>query len=408
MTTPDSSVIARPRAIHSADPPLRLLKCTAALLLLTVPVLLLDLGSNPDMAYILAGATAIQIGSRPRPRQLIYAGAVALIVGACYLAAAGHLYTSWAAWLSASAAALGVGSLAVLCVASFATEDDAAARHALKSVSIIPVFALAGSLFMQIAQNIPPRTFDLYLYKFDAQLGVQAGFWCGRLFLRSPLLKELESVVYNALGIFPAVVFSAGLKINRRLPFNPLTTFVWAGIASFCLYQICPGTAPSAVFHGAYPGNPPAAGLLPLARIEVPGSWRNAMPSMHTTWALLAWTCSLRLQRWIRIFSTAFVALTCLAALGLGQHYLVDLIVACAFTVAASAACCGDLPFSAPARWQALAVAGAVTLGWLVMLRLGWLLSLPQPVAWLAVGATVIGSGVLQTRLIRAHHAIAA
>ncbi len=258
---------------------------------------------------------------------------------------------------------------------------------------------------MQAAVNVPAKTFDVYLYKFDDLLGFQASFWLGSLFQRFPAFKEFETLVYDAVGMFPAIVFAAGLRANRRLPFHPLMTFVLAGTVAFVLYQICPGTAPISAFPSAYPNHPPSAGSLPLEPIAVPDSWRNAMPSMHVTWALLAWSCSLMLQRWVRAFCTVFLALTCVATLGLGQHYLADLTVACSFTVAVSAACCVDLPWSAPARRHALTAAGCITLGWLILLRLGWLLVMPGPMAWLAVLATVAGSAVLQTRLLRAHKA---
>jgi len=379
-----------------------LLGSAVALLVLLLVVLLLNLSANRDLAFIFAGAAAIQVSSHRRARDLVYAGVVATMVLACFLAAAGHAYASWTSWVSAACGALGVGSLAVLSVRTFAS-DDPAARFALKWASLIPVFALVGSLAMQAALNVPAKTFDVYLYKFDGMLGFQASFWLGSLFLRFPALKEFENLVYDSLGVLPAIVFAAGLRANRRLPFNPLTAFVLAGTVAFFLYQICPGTAPISAFPRAYPNHPPAAGSLPLEAMAVPDAWRNAMPSMHVTWALLAWSCSLTLQRWMRAFCTVFLALTCLATLGLGQHYLADLIVACSLTVAVSAACCADLPWSAPARWHALTAAGCITLGWLILLRLGWLLLLPVPAVWLAVLATVAGSAVLQTRLLRAH-----
>lgn len=379
-----------------------------ALLVLLLVVMLLNLSANRDLAFIFAGASAIQLGSCRRARELVYAGVVGAMVLACFLAAAGHAYASWTAswtfWVSAAAGALGVGSLAVLSVRAFGA-DDPAARFALKWACLIPVFALVGSVAMQAALNVPAKTFDIYLYKFDGLLGFQASFWLGSLFLRFPAFKEFENLVYDALGMFPAMVFAAGLRANRRLPFNPLTAFVLAGTVAFFLYQICPGTAPMSAFPQAYPNHPPAAASLPLEPMAVPDAWRNAMPSMHVTWALLAWSCSLTLQRWIRAFCTVFLALTCLATLGLGEHYLADLIVACSLTVAVSAASCADLPWSAPARWHALTAAGCITLGWLILLRLGWMLVVPRPVAWLAVVATVAGSAVLQTRLLRAHKA---
>ncbi len=373
--------------------------------------LLYNLPADRPMVFIVAGAAAIQLGSFRNPRELLHAGAFAVAAASWYVISAGHphpslLYASWQDWLSLCVSALGVGAFANLSLRSFAGLEDPRAMYPLKSAVILPAFALAASLAMQFSLNLPRETFDLFLYKFDGRLGFQASFWCGRLFELHPALKDFESVVYDALGVMPAVVFAVGLRMKRRLPFNPLAAFVWAGLAAYCLYQICPGTAPFAVFHGEFPSNPPPSSSLALQRIEVPGSWRNAMPSMHVTWVLLAFSCSIVLPLWTRWLTGIFVALTCLATLGLGQHYLVDLIVACPFTVAVSAACV-RIPFGVPARSQAFVISSLATLAWLVLLRLGWLTVAPSPVAWVGVIGTLAGSAILQTRLLLADQRLA-
>src|SRR5205085_8183990 len=82
----------------------------------------------------------------------------------------------------------------------------------------------------------------------------------------------------------------------------------------------------------------PAISSLSLQPVLIPRAIRNAMPSVHFACALLIWWNVARLSlRW-RIAAALFLLLTVFATLGFGEHYLIDLIVAVPFSVAAQAA----------------------------------------------------------------------
>ncbi len=70
----------------------------------------------------------------------------------------------------------------------------------------------------------------------------------------------------------------------------------------------------------------PAVGPAWVGVVNAP---RNAMPSLHMTWALLALWYSPRRLLWA---SAVSVRLTALATVGLGEHYLIDLAAAVPFT----------------------------------------------------------------------------
>ena len=71
------------------------------------------------------------------------------------------------------------------------------------------------------------------------------------------------------------------------------------------------------------------------APLDVPaGLERTGMPSLHLTWVLLAWYFAPRTPRWVRPLLALFVGTTVVATLGLGQHFLVDLIAAIPYTAA--------------------------------------------------------------------------
>ena len=91
------------------------------------------------------------------------------------------------------------------------------------------------------------------------------------------------------------------------------------------------------------------------------GRIRTGMPSLHLTWAVISWWFAPRSPRWLRPLLAGFVVTTCLATIGLGQHYLIDLIVAVPFMIGVIALF--------ERRWTLAGVATLVTTMLLVALR---------------------------------------
>ncbi len=175
---------------------------------------------------------------------------------------------------------------------------------------------------------------------------------------------------------------------GQRMPANPLMLFVVTGIAGFILYQICPATGPIHVFAAKFPDAPPSAATVQTMVLD--NFPRNALPSLHSAWALLIWWSARYCRNWIRWSASAFLALTLLATLGLGEHYLIDLVVAAPFAVAAMSAC--------TRHYGRAAGAGTLVLGWLFYLRFALPAFSFSPFgAWTAVLVTVILSVALAT-----------
>jgi hypothetical protein len=86
-----------------------------------------------------------------------------------------------------------------------------------------------------------------------------------------------------------------------------------------------------------------------------------------------------------------FAALTALATLGLGEHYLIDLVVAVPYALAIFA-----FSSNTPERRTPLAVASALVLAWMLYLRTGWYAA---PLSWALVLGTVDTGFTLQRRL---------
>jgi hypothetical protein len=101
------------------------------------------------------------------------------------------------------------------------------------------------------------------------------------------------------------------------------------------------------------------------------------MPSLHVTLALLIVINTNGLSRTVRTFAIIFASSTIMATLALGQHYLIDLIVAAPFTSAiqAMARSIVSAKWPSPGFW----IGSACVAGWLFVLvtHVEWFLEVP-------------------------------
>jgi hypothetical protein len=167
-----------------------------------------------------------------------------------------------------------------------------------------------------------------------------------------------------------------------------LTAAVVAGALGFALYFACPAVGPHQAFGPPYPNAwPPAPSGAPLitAALDAP---RNGMPSLHTVWALLIWFNAQARPVAVRRTLRLFVIMTLWAAMGLEEHWLMDIIVAVPLAVAIQFALVPDAPGGR--RWAEVVGCGMMTAVWLIGFRMANpLLALPMVAAWAAVVATV-------------------
>ena len=139
--------------------------------------------------------------------------------------------------------------------------------------------------------------------------------------------------------------------------------------------------------------------------MTVPGAdaWPNGMPSLHTASVVLAYWQARPYGFWARIAAAVFLVGTLLAALGMGEHYLVDLIVGLPLSLAVYAGC---MPASSTYRKQRrdAFLGGIVLLAiWYALLFFGVGLLLSSTfVAWGISLATIAAVGWLERRLYRA------
>jgi hypothetical protein len=301
---------------------------------------------------------------------------------------------------------VGMAALAVLGTHTIWAQGD---ERKLLLYGFLPSVLFVASEYMastllDLTEKLHPKTFDLFLYSFDASLRVQFSFLMGQLFWTWLWVRFVCLVIYIALPLPLALVYAAQLRQKREAAFEVMLAFLVTGPVGVLFYNMMPAIGPGHLFGAAYPFHPPAIAdvmrmnVVPILRSGV----RNAMPSLHTAWVLLVWWNSRGLARWMRAIAMLFVILTVMATLGTGEHYFVDLVVAFPFSLMVQALCQYSLPWSNGARRTAFLFGTFGTLIWMAVLSFTVGIFWISPVLpWAMIVATVAPSIVFWNRLMR-------
>ena len=204
---------------------------------------------------------------------------------------------------------------------------------------------------------------DLYLYALDLKLtGTAPAFLVGANAIYS-YLRPAELLLYYSLPFITMLVYAGHLRHSRPAGTNFLLIAITNMVIGYSLYLSYPAAGPAYAFPGLFPRHMPIAAAVHPVLIAAPA---NCMPSLHVAAALLIWW-NCRHWRVVPYFALAFLALTVLATLGLGEHYCVDLVVAVPYALFIQ-----GLGTRAKSRFQCLLVGSITTVAWLVSLRYGF------------------------------------
>jgi hypothetical protein len=250
-----------------------------------------------------------------------------------------------------------------------------------------------------------PKTLDLYLLSFDCSLRVQVPFLLGQAFERYFWLFAPSFLVYVGLAIPIALVYSGRLVRDKEKAFPVMLAFLVAGPIGIIFYNLFPACGPRYLFQQGFPFHLfpiEQAPRLLLEPMAIAGA-RNAIPSLHMAWTLLAWWFSRGLSWWERAIALFFAVFTMFATMGLGEHWFADLVVAFPFALMILAACAYDVPWRVPEKLSAFLFGLMATLAWMVLLRHAPKLFWTSPVVpWSLVAATIVLSMLRQEKLARA------
>lgn len=221
--------------------------------------------------------------------------------------------------------------------------------------------------------------YDPVLYRFDAMLGLGWLSVCGDFLGFSHRLRQVILVVYMLPTIW--IIFGTACEVRYGNPARAslMLQFLAATLLGYPLYYLMPALAPGYFFMGQFPDHLPAAGSVAAGIVPAPeATFRNAMPSLHTTWLVLVFLALRHSPLWARLTGAVLLAATLLATLGFGEHYAVDLIAALPLVLLVRGICAADLPACAKTRRHAV-LGGAVLLAFWVLAVRGYTVSLAHP-----------------------------
>jgi hypothetical protein len=311
------------------------------------------------------------------------------------------------AWFSFA----GVSSLLVMGIQAI-WADNRVTRRMLLYAWVPAVLFVASDYFasnmLEWTTAAHPKTLDLYLLSFDYSLRVELASIAGRMYVLYPPLHNPSLLVYVGLAIPISLVYAGRLVRFKERAFPSMLAFLITGPVGVLFYNLFPACGPHALFQQGFPFHPfpmAQASRLLLEPLAVAGP-RNAIPSLHIAWALLAWWYSRGLSWLERLIAFLFLAFTAFATLGTGEHWFVDLIVAFPFALMIQGLCASSLSWKDGRRLAAFFSGLLGTLAWLLMLRFGAKFFWTSPVIpWALVAATVLLTCIRQAKLEQAQNA---
>ena len=200
---------------------------------------------------------------------------------------------------------------------------------------IVLILGAATEQALNITTLVLPDTLDADIYKIDLAF---AGFatWIYNRFQGSTLAwwQAVTVVVYNLLAMMLFFCLAPVLRERRDTQLHIFRMLVIPFLFAFWLYVFTPVGGPP-VFDTDYPNHMAQVIALEKGTLSMLPSVRNGMPSMHFTGAMLIVLVMACLTRKIYFYVTcAFAAITFIATMALGEHYLLDLIVAAPYCIA--------------------------------------------------------------------------
>lgn len=366
------------------------------------------IGEAAYIAFGVMGAFGIHLATRPSRREMILTLLFGAAFAGIYFLLHGKVGDYWGVTIGTTGGFLGMGSLLLLsCKWIYAPPAGKRAHfEVLREASIIPLLCICSIVAVGAAIRFTPFTYDRLLYAFDLKFGGPPSWVMGKLFSAHASLFLACAYAYNSLPLGMAACMWLRWR-DRQNNVRTSADLLWMalslGIVGFLLYQVCPAAGPVYLFPKQFPNEVPSVVGLSTEAAPMQAVPRNAMPSLHVAWMLLLFWNTRRRAWWISLIAAVYLILTALATLGLGEHYLADLIVAPPLVAAVQAAC---TRIAAKEKWIALASGAGITLLWLVALRTGAAMMIaPGAPLWSLAALSLLVPVIVLRMLERAVHA---
>lgn len=314
-------------------------------------------GLDPNMNFITC--LLLFLAARPKRRELISMGVVAIVLLACF----GIRREPWQAILQVLSYGGAGGLVTALLLPYLSRHFD---WKLVGKLVFPPAFGTLTSVLL--AATVSGVTYDNLLYAFDGALGFQPDFWAGRVILQIPGMSVFARFLYEALPLFLATAYVMEERRGGCAARNMIAFLVLLGLCGAICFRLFPAVGSVYLYPESFPFNPPELSSISLVPQSVTVTApRNCMPSLHCAWAIAFLWTSRRFSRIMRWVFTPLVAIMLLQTLE--YHYLVDMIVAVPFTLAIYALTRTAVPWAARERWGSLVFGITLVLAWLLALR---------------------------------------
>ncbi len=167
---------------------------------------------------------------------------------------------------------------------------------------LLPLSLFVIHLEERLVVEVTSRTIDASLLRMEHGASVTIYDWVST----HPIWHRVLRVIYDSLPLATALV----LIVTRRRS-ECMAAVVLAGLIAPIFYVLFPAVGP--------------------AWVNVADAPRNCLPSLHMAWALILVVYS---PARVRALAILFALLTAFATLGLGEHYIIDLVAAVPYTYA--------------------------------------------------------------------------
>ena len=247
---------------------------------------------------------------------------------------------------------------------------------------------------LELETSFHPVVMDFFAMRWDAAAHLNITSWIFHTVNLIPGLSQLVQLAYSYTHLGFLCVAISQLNGFPKQTASGAKTWVIISACALLAYNFFPITGPRYIF-----GSEHYVDLLnsltnyPHSTVAGSTAPRNGMPSMHFGWMLASTILWWRTGSawWTRFLFILATTLTAIATIYLGEHYVVDLIVAVPFTLAAIALCTHTVSWSHIERKWTVITGFLTWFVWVIVLREFVPFAEQHPwFCWLMNGSTAI------------------
>lgn len=196
---------------------------------------------------------------------------------------------------------------------------------------LIILFSIGTNGTLALVDRLTPNVYDPAIYGVEVHTILNLPWLVkGLHFISKPLYYPLAGI-YDCLLLLVVITSCAEVVYAKTsVKNNLLVRFAIGGLLSIPLYIAVPAVGPVYYAQGGFPGMMPDISTLQSGAIFFKNQMieRNSMPSLHATWVILCFLALRQSPFKYRILGALYVVATFIFTIGMGEHYLLDWVVA--------------------------------------------------------------------------------